>query len=90
MRLGLARLFPKMLGSSANSNSKQNGPNNSHGNTLGTSWSVNGIGVTTSVRVSHAKRPQTNDLASFVQLVEIDADQKSAKTSGSNRSADSK
>lgn len=87
IRLGLAHIFPKILGSSVNSNSKQSGPNNSHGNTRGTNWSVNGIGVTTSVRVSHARRPQTNDHASFVQLVEIDADQKSAK---SNRSEETK
>lgn len=40
--------------------------------------------MTTSVRVSHAKRPQTNDQASFVQLVEIDADQKSSKSDNSN------
>ncbi|KAK3201487.1 hypothetical protein GRF29_185g1119024 [Pseudopithomyces chartarum] len=83
IRLGLARLFPKIMGSSVG-NSKPSKQNNSHGNTLGTNWSVNGIGVTTSVRVSHAKRPQTNDQASFVQLVEIDADQKSSKSDNSN------
>lgn len=71
------------MGSSVG-NSKPSKQNNSHGNTLGTNWSVNGIGVTTSVRVSHAKRPQTNDQASFVQLVEIDADQKSSKSDNSN------
>ncbi|KAF2450403.1 hypothetical protein P171DRAFT_516288 [Karstenula rhodostoma CBS 690.94] len=85
IRLCLARAFPKIMGSSVHSSSKQTGGNNSHGNTLNTNWSHNAIGVTTSVRVSHAMRPQINDEASFVQLVEIDGDQKSAK---SNRSAD--
>lgn len=85
IRLGLARLFPKILGSSIQSSSKPTGAANSHGNTLGTNWSINGIGVTTSVRVSRSMRPQTNDHASFVQLVEIDADQKSS-TSKSHRS----
>ena len=83
IRLGLARVFPKIMGSSIQ-NSKPTKTNNSHGNTLGTNWSMNGIGVTTSVHVSHAMRPQINDEASFVQLVEIDADQKSAKSNNSN------
>lgn len=82
IRLGLTRLFPKLLGSTHQSTSKnayaggaQSG--RSQGHTL-TTLNANEINVQTSFRVSHARKPQTNDdQRSFVQLVEIDADSKS-------------
>ncbi|KAF2689677.1 hypothetical protein K458DRAFT_130917 [Lentithecium fluviatile CBS 122367] len=86
IRLGLARLFPKILGSTAQSTSKPTyggtGPIRSDGHPL----SANAINVQTTFRVSHMRKPQTNDdERSFVQLVEIDAsDAKSA--AGSQRS----
>lgn len=85
IRLGIARIFPKTFGSSADS--KQTGANRSHGNTLRSDWAASRIGVTTSVRVTHARRPQTNDQASFVQLVEIDTDRKSAASARSVENA---
>jgi hypothetical protein len=81
IRLGLTRLFPKMLGSTAQTTSKQayggGGPGRSEGNTLSV-LSANAINVQTTFRVSHARKPQIHDdERSFVQLVEIDGDAKS-------------
>lgn len=88
IRLGLARLFPKIMGSSAHASKPTYGATGaggrSEGNTLGV-LSANGINVQTTYRVTHARKPQTNDdERSFVQLVEIDGDAKSA--AGSSRS----
>lgn len=81
IRLGLARLFPRIMGSSMDQSFPYR-ENNSRGNAHGAQWSVGGIGVTTSVLVSNAMRHQTHDEHSFVQLVEIDADHKSAGNDG--------
>ena len=86
IRLGLARLFPKTFGSTAQSTSKNThatGPARSGGNTLSV-LGTSGIDVQTTFRLSHARKTQTNDdERSFVQLVEIDGD---AKSSSSTRS----
>jgi hypothetical protein len=87
IRLGLARLFPKILGSTRDAASAQTygatGPSvaRSEGNTL-SALGRKEINVQTTFRVSHMRKPQTNDdERSFVQLVEIDADAKSAASS---------
>jgi hypothetical protein len=80
IRLGLARLFPKMLGSTHQSTGKDTaGPSRrSQGHAL-SGITANEINVQTTFRVSHAKKPQSNDdERSFVQLVEIDGDTASA------------
>ncbi|KAF2998310.1 hypothetical protein E8E13_007608 [Curvularia kusanoi] len=81
IRLGLSRMFPRIMGSTHQSTAKETaGPSGrSHGvNT----FSGNEINVQTTFRVSHAKKPQkSEDERSFVQLVEIDGDAKSARSS---------
>jgi hypothetical protein len=78
MRLGLARLFPKILGSTAHSTYK---------NTNGTSLELQGLGMggisaKTTFRVSHMRKTQGSDNeGDFVQLVEIDAGAHSAAAS---------
>lgn len=84
IRLGLSLLFPKMLGSSHQSTTKDTngatGPGRSQAHALG-NLTANEINVQTTFRVSHARKPQTNDdERSFVQLVEIDADSKSVSS----------
>lgn len=76
LHLGLQRIFPKILGSTHQSYSKPIGASRSEGNTVDRST----IAVQTSFKVSHSRKPQTNDEGSFVQLVEIDGDAKSART----------
>jgi hypothetical protein len=76
IRLGLARLFPKILGSTRGSGSKQYEVKSGGHDESG--LNANSIAVHTSFRISHARKPQTNDEGSFVQLVEIDRDTKSA------------
>jgi hypothetical protein len=86
IRLGLTRLFPKLMGSTNRSTAKGTaGPSGrSHGLNTFNGLTANEINVQTSFRVSHAKKPQSNDdERSFVQLVEIDGDAKSAKSSAS-------
>lgn len=86
IRLGLSRLFPKIMGSTNQSTAKDTvGPSGrSHGLTTFSGLTANEINVQTTFRVSHAKKPQTtDDERSFVQLVEIDGDSKSAKSSAS-------
>lgn len=81
LRLGLSRLFPKLLGSSLQESTNDAygaaGPSGrSHGNTLN-NLNANKINVQTTFKVSHARKPQPNDdERSFVQLVEIDTDSK--------------
>ncbi|USP74825.1 hypothetical protein yc1106_02099 [Curvularia clavata] len=84
MRLGLARLFPKILDSTAHSTYKstngmsleQSGRNTLQG--LGTG----GISAKTTFRVSHMRKTQSIDNEDgFVQLVEIDAGTHSAAAS---------
>jgi hypothetical protein len=86
VRLGLARLFPKTFGSTAQSTSKNTyatGPARSGGNTLSV-LGTSGIDVQTTFRLSHVRKTQTNDdERSIMQLVEIDGD---AKSSSSTRS----
>jgi hypothetical protein len=88
IRLGLARLFPKVWGGSSAQESKPTYDGTGHGgrNQSGTlSGLNNAINVQTTFRVSHARKPQTNeDERSFVQLVEIDGDAQSA--AGSHKS----
>lgn len=86
IRLGLTRLFPKILGSTNRSTAKDTaGPSGrSHGLTTLSGLTPNEINVQTTFRVSHTKKPQMNDdERSFVQLVEIDGDSRSAKSSSS-------
>ncbi|ORY01680.1 hypothetical protein BCR34DRAFT_91515 [Clohesyomyces aquaticus] len=78
LRLGLQRLFPKFLGSSLDAASKPTGTGGTQGNTL----NPGSIAVQTSFRISHSRKPQTNEHGSFVQLVEIDGDAKSMDTGG--------
>ncbi|KAH8719142.1 hypothetical protein GQ44DRAFT_624042, partial [Phaeosphaeriaceae sp. PMI808] len=76
LNLGLQRIFPKILGSSHQSISKPTGTGQSEGNRL----NPDTIAVQTSFKVSRSMKPQTNDVRSFVQLVEIDGDARSTQT----------
>ncbi|EUC40598.1 hypothetical protein COCMIDRAFT_108368, partial [Bipolaris oryzae ATCC 44560] len=84
MRLGLAGLFPKILGSTAHSTYK-----NTNGTNLGQSGrgtlqrvGTGGISAKTTFRVSHKRKTQSLDNEEgFVQLVEIDTGVHSATTS---------
>ncbi|KAL6703556.1 hypothetical protein ACN47E_009581 [Coniothyrium glycines] len=85
MRLGLTRLFPKLLGSSAQAYSRDaygttSRSKRSQANTFnGLTSNAGEISVQTTFKVSHARKAQPqDDERSFVQLVEIDADTKSA------------
>lgn len=86
IRLSLARLFPKIFGTTVQSTSRNaygSGQPRSGGNTLSGVGSSR-INVQTSFRVSHArKEDSSDDERGFVQLVEIDGD---AKSSASTRS----
>jgi hypothetical protein len=91
IRLGLTRLFPKLLGSSNNSVSKDAYGKGGTGATGGRSrsqgphsvFNPNEISVQTTFKVSHGRKgPKSDDdERSFVQLVEIDADSKRSDTS---------
>ncbi|XPS79832.1 hypothetical protein M3J09_011803 [Ascochyta lentis] len=86
IRLGLTRLFPKIMGSTNQSTAKDTVGPSERGQGLHTfsGLTANEINVQTTFRVSHTKKPHTNeDERSFVQLVEIDGDSKSAKSSAS-------
>jgi hypothetical protein len=86
IRLGLTRLFPKIMGSTHQSTVKDAAGPSGRSQALHTfsGLTANEINVQTTFRVSHAKKPQSNDdERSFVQLVEIDGDSKSAKSSAS-------
>ncbi|KAL1648509.1 hypothetical protein SLS61_006833 [Didymella pomorum] len=86
IRLGLTRLFPKIMGSTNRSTAKDTGApsGRSHGHNTFNPLTTNEINVQTTVRVSHATKYLSNDdERSFVQLVEIDGDSKSAKSSAS-------
>ncbi|KAJ8115509.1 hypothetical protein OPT61_g2871 [Boeremia exigua] len=86
IRLGLTRLFPKILGSTNRSTAKDTGVPSGRSRGLNTfsGLTANEINVQTTFRVSHGKKPHTTgDERSFVQLVEIDGDSKSAKSSAS-------
>jgi hypothetical protein len=86
IRLGLTRLFPKIMGSTNRSTAKDTGApsGRSHGHNTFNPLTTNEINVQTTVRVSHATKYRSNDdERSFVQLVEIDGDSKSAKSSAS-------
>jgi hypothetical protein len=84
IRLGLTRLFPKIMGSTNQSTAKDTGApsGRSHGLNTFSGLTTNEINVQTTFRVSHTKKPHTNndDERSFVQLVEIDGDSKSVKS----------
>lgn len=86
IRLGLSRLFPKIMGSTNQSTAKETGnpSGRSHGLNTFSALTANEISVQTTFRVSHTKKAQkSEDERSFVQLVEIDGDSKSAKSSAS-------
>ena len=79
IRLGLTRLFPKIMGSTNQSTAKNTaGPSGrSHGLDTFGGLTANEINVQTTFRVSHATKPLSNDdERSFVQLIEIDGDSK--------------
>ncbi|KAH8692471.1 hypothetical protein GQ44DRAFT_765335 [Phaeosphaeriaceae sp. PMI808] len=76
MRLGLARLFPTILGSTADcsyKNTNGTGPGRSGRGTL-QGLGTGGISAKTTFRVSHMRKTQDGDNdGDFVQLTEIDA-----------------
>ncbi|KAF1924862.1 uncharacterized protein M421DRAFT_424493 [Didymella exigua CBS 183.55] len=86
IRLGLSRLFPNIMGSTNHSTAKDTGApsRRSHALTAFSGLTGNEINVQTTFKTSHMKKGQTNDdERSFVQLVEIEGDSKSVKTSAS-------
>ncbi|KAF2740593.1 hypothetical protein EJ04DRAFT_481726 [Polyplosphaeria fusca] len=88
LRLGLARLFPRFLGSTAQKSASKV---TTAGRLDSTMLGGNTISVQTSFQVSRGKKPQTDEQGSFVQLVEIDGDAKSTGSKDqSGRSVDQK
>lgn len=86
IRLGLTRLFPKIMGSTNQSTAKDTaGPSGrSRGLHTFSGLTANEINVQTTFRVSHTKKQQiSEDERGFLQLVEIDGDSKSAKSMAS-------
>ena len=84
IRLGLSRLFPRIMGSTNQSTAKETGGQTGRSTKLTTftGLTTNEINVHTTFKVSHSKKQQrSEDERSFVQLVEIDGDAKSAKGS---------
>lgn len=83
IRLGLTRLFPRILGSTNQSTAKNTAGPSGRGNGLDafSGLTAHEINVQTTFRVSHTKKPHTtDDERSFVQLVEIDGDSKSTSS----------
>jgi hypothetical protein len=82
LRLGLTRLFPKLLGSTNRSTKDVTGPSK-HGHSQSI-LKANEISVQTTYKVSHSRKPQTDgDDGSFIQLVDVDVDTKSARSTAS-------
>jgi hypothetical protein len=92
IRLGLTRLFPKLLGSSNQSITKETYGNGGTGTAACSrnnqrhelsGFNANEINVQTTFKVSHGRKAQKtqDDERSFVELMEIDADSKSSKIS---------
>jgi hypothetical protein len=92
IRLGMTRLFPKLLGSSVNSITKETYGNGATGTGTGrnrtgrhsvNAFNPNEISVQTTFKVSHGRKPPKadDDERSFVQLVEIDAASKRSDSS---------